>query len=403
MPSTTGKLLDLAAGEHWLAIGAPDSHLTSPRSYSVRLTRVATAGVYGQAPDLAHWGTIETNGNKGIDGRWTDQHASDTHGYHIRITYTRPSGTTSTVYDQGNTSRFNLVVPDDTTSVDAEVRGWVFGGASGVTLSDGRSVPAGTIWVTQWSSPQTMAWQPGQQPSALGGAREPEPTITAALGVPLQNTLELLDAEDSYGPEWLILIALGAALGAALLVWSVLKRTAMAATAGLILGGLIWMGLGPRLFRSPRRGGLYAGGYPRDLRNARPGEKFPVTTGFLLVLLSVHILSGLVALAFSEDCEGYDCDSVVVGQFAAEVEEQPDGGGGNFIQRGISWIKGGVGVIWENTAGRYQLAWTLLSYDYDWWQASGWAVIDYMVNLFRAILSLTQIVMLIKLVATRRI
>ena len=128
-----------------------------------------------------------------------------------------------------------------------------------------------------------------------------------------------------------------------------------------------------------------------------------MTTGFLLVLLSVHILSGLVALAFSEDCEGYDCDSVVVGQFAAEVEEQPDSGGDNFIQRGISWIKGGVGVIWENTAGRYQLAWTLLSYDYDWWQASGWAVIDYMVNLFRAILSLTQIVMLIKLVATRRI
>ena len=96
-----------------------------------------------------------------------------------------------------------------------------------------------------------MAWQPGQQPSALGGAGEPEPTITAALGVPLQNTLELLDAEDSYGPEWLILIALGVALGAALLVWSVLKRTAMAATAGLILGGLIWMGLGPRLFGVP--------------------------------------------------------------------------------------------------------------------------------------------------------
>ena len=251
MPGPNGKVLDLAAGEHWIAVGSPDAHLTEPRDYSVRLTRIANIGLYGQPPELSGWGPVEVEGYRGVGGRWQDFHSNDTQGYHVRITYTDSAGEHTATYDQGDTTLFNILLPADTSSALAEVRGWVFGGNEGTDLEDGRTVPAGALWVTPWSFTETHIWGSTQKESGIGGPNEPEPTVSAALGSAIQTVLAEVDAEESYGPAWMLVGALAAALAVAGGTYHALKKTAMAATAGLLLAALFWIGLGPRVFGVP--------------------------------------------------------------------------------------------------------------------------------------------------------
>ena len=124
--------------------------------------------------------------------------------------------------------------------------------------------------------------------------------------------------------------------------------------------------------------------------------------GLFYVLLAIHAASGMVSLAFSSDCPDYDCGSGVIDQFAGNNQTESDEGG-NFLQRGIGWIRGSAQAVWEKTAGIILPIWTLLSFDYDWWQSSGWTVIDYSVNLLRACLGILQVVVITQIISSRRV